>query len=205
MNKQTFTVFVYGTLMSGGGNHSVMTASHGKLLGKGAVYGFLFSNGIYPYLCTTGKNYKAAPYRVFGEWWKVSNMSMLDALEGYSPECLFAPHYIRAWTAGVMLDTDELPSDTIEGFSYVYPYNPSPEWEELTDGRFVERPFTHAWEGGEEETKLGNLLDRIFDPDLDVDELLQSTDIDSLSVEELDILYNRIFGADILCTDSDVV
>ena len=73
MNK----VAVYGTLMRGEGNHSVMERAQGKFIGDTIINGFdMYHLGGFPG-CIPGAG------TIECEVYEVENMSVLDRLEGY--------------------------------------------------------------------------------------------------------------------------
>lgn len=77
MMENRETIFVYGTLRTGGSNHHRMVGA--RLLGAGTVRGWLYRVDWYP-----GVVLDAAGDEVQGEWFTVDSRTLaaLDAFEG---------------------------------------------------------------------------------------------------------------------------
>lgn len=105
------SVFVYGTLLVGEGNHFV-AASFVQSVQSGAIYGRLYDVGPYPALLLTEGN---AEQHVVGEWLEVTEegLQAMDVLEGYYGPGASNNEYDRVWIRDV--------NGQREGWVYIYP------------------------------------------------------------------------------------
>lgn len=82
MSSENIIIFVYGTLLSGFGNHRLISESgDSEFLGKDTITGDMFGNGV-PIISLQGTG------TIHGELYRItpSTLRKLDRLEGYHPE-----------------------------------------------------------------------------------------------------------------------
>lgn len=127
-NKEPFhLVAVYGSLLTGLGNHRVMTRAEGELLGEDTTYAdfTMISLGGFPGLF---KEPQGEGTKIKIEVYKVPEKGLLgplDSLEGYSPNFPKSSMYIR-----------ELIKTTF-GDAWIYIYNSRSDKDQFKD-RIVE-------------------------------------------------------------------
>ncbi|WP_027410529.1 gamma-glutamylcyclotransferase [Anoxybacteroides tepidamans] len=106
MNKKTYVVFVYGTLLVGEMNHHI-AAPYLQNVRPGKVNGKLYDVGSYPALVVGEEG------EVVGEWLTVTaeGLKQMDMLEDYE-EGRCNNEYERIWIRDCEQD--------IEGYVYIY-------------------------------------------------------------------------------------